>query len=67
MNKFYSTDLTLSIIEINANSKAEAEKVINDFLDLIAPILKDKIRWEEADFNISENILDENKGEWVAN
>ena len=67
MEKFYSTDLTLSIIEINANSKEEAEKVINDFLDLISPILKDKVRWEEADWTISENVLDEKKGEWVSN
>lgn len=67
MNKFYSTDLTLSIIEINANSKEEAEKVINEFLDLISPILENKIRWEEANWDIQENVLDENKGEWVAN
>lgn len=66
-DKYYWTDLTLPILQIKADSKEEAEKVINNFLDEIAPIMADKIRWDNADWNIKEDILDEEKGEWITN
>lgn len=66
-NKYYWTDLTLPIVQINAASKDEAEKVIQQFIDTIAPIMDDKIRWDNADWNIKEDVLDEEKGEWITN
>jgi len=63
--KYYSTDLTISIVSIKARSKKQAEKRMQTFIDKIAPIMDDKIRWDEADWTIEENILDEVKGEWV--
>lgn len=66
MSKYYSTDITISVVEIKADSKDEADKIINEFLDKIAPVMKDKIRWEEADWSVDENTLDEVTGEWVA-
>ena len=63
--KYYSTDLTISIVSIKARSKKQAEKRMQTFIDKIAPIMDNKIRWDEADWTIEENILDEVKGEWV--
>ena len=63
--KYYSTDLTISIVSIKARSKKQAEKRMQTFVDKIAPIMDNKIRWDEADWTIEENILDEVKGEWV--
>ena len=66
-NKYYSTgqDLTISMVEIKANSREEAEEVMQRFIDAIGEIMSDEVRWDEADWTIEENILDESKGEWV--
>jgi hypothetical protein len=65
MSKYYCTDLSIPIVEIVANSKEEAEAVMNKFIDRIAPIMKNKVRWNEVDWEIKENILDETEGVWV--
>lgn len=65
MPKYYCTDLSISIVEIIADTEEEAEAVMNKFIDRIAPIMKDKVRWDEADWEIKENILDEKEGVWV--
>ena len=66
-NKYYCTgrDLTISMVEIKANSLEEAEEVMQRFIDAIGEIMSDEVRWDEADWSIEENILDEAKGEWV--
>jgi hypothetical protein len=65
MPKYYSTDLTIPIVEIMAETKEQAEAIMNEFIDSIAPVMELKIRWDEADWEIQENVLDETKGEWV--
>jgi len=65
MPKYYSTDLTIPIIEIMAETKEQAEAIMNEFIDSISPVMELKIRWEECDWKIQENVLDETKGEWV--
>jgi hypothetical protein len=65
MPKYYSTDLTIPIVEIMAETKEQAEAIMNEFIDSISPVMELKIRWEEADWEIQENVLDETKGEWV--
>ena len=59
MNKYYSTgqDLTISMVEIVANSAEEAEAVMNRFIDKIAEVMKDEVRWDEADWSIQENTM----------
>ena len=66
-NKYYSTgqDLTISMVEIKANSVEEAEEVMQRFIDVIGEVMPDEVRWNEADWSIEEHILDEAKGEWV--
>jgi len=57
--KYYSTgkDLTISIVEIVASSMEEAEAVMQRFIDKIAEVMKDEVRWDEADWTIEENTL----------
>ena len=57
--KYYSTgqDLTISIVEIKASSMEEAEAVLQRFIDKIGEVMKDEVRWDEADWTIEENTL----------
>lgn len=63
--KYYSTDLSISIVEITAKSKKEAEAVMQKFIDKISPIMDDKVRWDEADWTIQENVLKKADGVWI--
>jgi hypothetical protein len=65
VNKYYSTDLTIPIVEIMAETEEQAEAIMQEFIDSIAPVMELKIRWDEANWEIQENILDETKGEWI--
>lgn len=67
--KYYSTgqDLTISMVEIKANSVEEAEAVMQRFIDKIAEVMKDEVRWDEADWSIEENVLNKKTGEWITN
>ena len=65
VNKYYSTDLTIPIVEIMAETEEQAEAIMQEFIDSIAPVMELKVRWDEANWEIQENILDETKGEWV--
>jgi len=64
--KYYSTgqDLTISIVEIVASSMEEAEAVLQRFIDKIAEVMKDEVRWDEADWTIEENTFNEAEGIW---
>ena len=64
--KYYSTgqDLTISIVEIKASSMEEAEAVLQRFIDKIGEVMKDEVRWDEADWSIQENTLNEAEGVW---
>ena len=63
--KFYSTDLLISIVEIKAKNKKQAEEFMNQFIDKIALVMDDQIRWDECDWEVKETILDPQKGEWI--
>ena len=65
VNKYYSTDLPIPIVQIMAETKEQAEAIMQEFIDSIAPVMELKIRWDEANWEIQENILDETKGEWI--
>lgn len=64
VEKYYSSDLSIAITEIKADSKEQAEAIMQEFIDKIAPIMDDKIRWEESEWNIEENVLNEAEGVW---
>jgi hypothetical protein len=64
VEKYYSTDLSIAITEIKADSKEQAEAIMREFTDKIALIMKEEIRWEESEWNIEENVLNEAEGVW---
>jgi hypothetical protein len=59
--KYYSTgrDLTISIVEIKASSMEEAEATMQRFIDEIGKVMKDEVRWDEANWTIQENTMNE--------
>jgi hypothetical protein len=61
--QFYSADITIPVLEIYAKSAEEAEEIIHAFIDKIALLMEDKLRWDEADWSIHLNTL-EDRG-WV--
>lgn len=64
MEKYYSADLSISIVEIKATSKGQAEAIMQEFIDKIAKIMTEKVRWDEANWEIEKNVLDEKEGVW---
>lgn len=62
--KYYSADLTISIVEIRAESREQAQAIIEKFVGQISEIKADQLSWDEADFTIDENVLDETEGVW---
>jgi hypothetical protein len=64
-DKYYSTDLRISIVEIVAKNEKQAEAIMQKFIDEIAVVMDTVVRWDEADWEIQKHILDKNKGEWI--
>ena len=56
--RYYSVDLSISMVEVYGKNREEVEAIMNRFIDRIAPIMKDKVRWDEANWEIYENVLD---------
>ena len=52
------------MVEVYGKDREEVEAIMNRFIDRIAPIMKDKVRWDEANWEIHENVLDEKEGVW---
>ena len=65
-SKYYSTgrDLSISIVEIKASSMEEAEAVMQRFIDEIGKVMKDEVRWDEADWSIQENTMNAEGTGW---
>jgi hypothetical protein len=64
LEPYYSCDLSISIVNIEAKSKQHAEAIMQKFIDEIAVIMDDQIRWHEADWEIAENVFLPELGEW---
>lgn len=64
MDKYYSADLSISIVEIKASSKQQAEAIISEFIDRIGPVMADQICWDKYSWTVEESILNEKEGVW---
>ncbi len=64
-NKYYSADLSISIVEIKARSKEQAEYIIREFVNKISPLMENEVKWDEAVWTVEENVLNEKDGVWV--
>jgi hypothetical protein len=61
---YYSTDLSISIVEIVAKSEKQAEAIMQKFIDEIAKVMDTVVRWDEADWEIQKNVYLPELGEW---
>ena len=66
-NKFYWTDLSISVLEIEADSREQAEKVVQELINRFANSTENfpKIRWDNVDWEIKESVLNQETGVWV--
>lgn len=64
LEPYYSCDLTIPIVHIDAKSKEHAEAIMNKFIDAIAEVMHKKVRWPECDWEIKKNVYDPELGGW---
>jgi hypothetical protein len=64
LEPYYSCDLSISIVNIDAKSQEQAEAIMQKFIDEIAVVMEEQVRWHEADWEITENVYDPTTGSW---
>jgi hypothetical protein len=64
LEPYYSCDLSISIVNIDARNKFHAESIMQKFIDEIAVVMDEQVRWHEADWEITENVYDPTTGSW---
>jgi len=64
LEPYYSCDLSISIVNIDARNKFHAESIMQKFIDEIAVVMDEQVRWDEADWEITENVYDPTTGSW---
>jgi len=65
LQPYYSCDLSISIVNIDARNKHHAEAIMQKFIDEIAKVMDTEVRWDEADWEIAENVYDPTSGSWL--
>jgi hypothetical protein len=53
---YFSADYSISIVEVKAENKEQVEAILQEFTDKIAEVMKDKVQWDEANWDIQKNI-----------
>ena len=61
---YYSCDLAISITNIKAKNRHHAEAVMQTFIDEIGKIMVDELSWDDAQWEIEENVFVPELGEW---
>jgi len=61
---YYSCDLAISITNIKAKNRHHAEAVMQTFIDEIAKVMDDELSWDDAQWDIEENVFVPELGEW---
>ena len=64
LKPYYSCDLSISIVNIDAKNIHHAEAVMQTFIDEIAKVMNTEVRWDEADWEVVENVYLPELGEW---
>ena len=52
---YYSADYSISIVEVHADTAEAVEAILQEFTDKIAEVMKDKVQWDEANWDIQKN------------
>ena len=61
---YYSCDLAISITNIKAKNRHHAEAVMQTFIDEIAKVMDDELSWDDAQWEIEENVFCPEYGTW---
>jgi hypothetical protein len=61
---YYSCDLAISVTNIKAKNAHHAEAVMQTFIDEIGKIMNDEVTWDNANWDIEENVYLPELGEW---
>jgi hypothetical protein len=61
---YYSCDLAISITNIKAKNRHHAEAVMQTFIDEIAKVMDDEVSWDDAQWEIEENVFCPEYGTW---
>ena len=61
---YYSCDLAISVTNIKAKNRHHAEAVMQTFIDEIGKIMNDEVTWDNANWDIEENVYLPELGEW---
>jgi hypothetical protein len=61
---YYSCDLAISITNIKAKNAHHAEAVMQTFIDEIGKIMVDELSWDDAQWEIEENVFIPEYGSW---
>ena len=61
---YYSCDLAISITNIKAKNAHHAEAVMQTFIDEIGKIMVDELSWDDAQWEIEENVFIPEYGGW---
>jgi hypothetical protein len=64
LQPYYSCDLSISIVNIDAKNLHHAEAVMQTFIDEISKVMDTEVRWDEADWEVMENVYLPELGEW---
>lgn len=54
---YYSCELAISITNIKAKNRHHAEAVMQTFIDEIAKVMDDELSWDDAQWDIEENVF----------
>lgn len=65
LQPYYSCDLDIPVVRIDAKNRHHAEAIMQTFIDKIADVMNEIIHWDEADWVIEENVYDPTTGSWV--
>ncbi len=55
LQPYYSCDLSISIVNIEAKNIHHAEAVMQTFIDEIAKVMDDEVSWDDAQWGIITN------------
>ena len=64
LQPYYSCDLAISITHIKAKNRHHEEAVMQTFIDEIAKVMDDELSWDDAQWEIEENVYVPEFGGW---
>jgi len=64
LETYYSCDLKIPIVRIEAKNAEHAEYIMQKFIDAIALVMTDKVHWDDSDWEIQKSVYSPEDGVW---